>query len=344
MLDILKIKKLLLLFFLLTSISLAQKTDITILKNGDRITGEIKKLQNAMLTFKTDNMGTVNIEWTKIRHVISKHIFDVGMRDGRIFLGSLDTTYSKDMILVKGEKESFNLFKDSVVSINPIKSTFWDILSGSVSLGLNYTKASQTGQWNLSGTGNYRTTHYNTGVYINSIVTFQDNQQTSKKQDIAVSLRKYLPNNLLLGTLFSLEQNTELGIQLRTSLNAGGGYVFFQSNTNSLWGMTGLSVNRETFTDTTDAAFNLDGFATVQYQIFIYDDPKTSLNTYLAFFPGFTDWGRIRLNYNIDLDWEILSNFYWDLSFYFSFDNKPTSNASSTDYGITASLKFTFNQ
>jgi hypothetical protein len=37
----------------------ADKTDIVVLKNGDRITGEVKSLQARLLEFHTDAMGTV---------------------------------------------------------------------------------------------------------------------------------------------------------------------------------------------------------------------------------------------------------------------------------------------
>ena len=39
-----------------------EKTDVVILKNGDRITGEIKKLDRGKLKLKTDDMSTVYIE------------------------------------------------------------------------------------------------------------------------------------------------------------------------------------------------------------------------------------------------------------------------------------------
>ena len=47
------------------------KTDVVILKNGDRITGEIKGLDLGILTLKTDWMGTVEIEWDNIERVKS---------------------------------------------------------------------------------------------------------------------------------------------------------------------------------------------------------------------------------------------------------------------------------
>jgi hypothetical protein len=109
-------------------------------------------------------------------------------------------------------------------------------------------------------------------------------------------------------------------------------------------GLAGLSFNKEIFTDTTASTFNIDGYGQLQYQIFIYDHPKTSLTTYLNAYPGLTDWGRFRFNYKISLDWEILSDLYWDLSFYYSYDNRPTGDATTDDCGINTAFKYSFNE
>ena len=44
----------------------ADKTDVVTLVNGDRLTGEIKGLEQGKLSFKTDATGTITIEWDKI--------------------------------------------------------------------------------------------------------------------------------------------------------------------------------------------------------------------------------------------------------------------------------------
>jgi len=49
-----------------TSPAAAQKTDVVTLQNGDRITGEIKRLDRGRLEYSTDDMGTLNIEWEEI--------------------------------------------------------------------------------------------------------------------------------------------------------------------------------------------------------------------------------------------------------------------------------------
>ena len=45
------------------------------MNNGDHITGEIKKLQFGIVTFKTDDAGTLSIQWDKLKHLISKDDF-----------------------------------------------------------------------------------------------------------------------------------------------------------------------------------------------------------------------------------------------------------------------------
>jgi len=66
---------LLVITLLLSTNTFAQRTDIIIMKNGDHITGEIKKLKFGIVTFKTDDAGTLSIQWDKIRHLISNGVY-----------------------------------------------------------------------------------------------------------------------------------------------------------------------------------------------------------------------------------------------------------------------------
>src|SRR5262245_24068545 len=44
----------------------APKTDTVVLTNGDRLTCEIKKLQQARLTISTDPLGTASVHWGEV--------------------------------------------------------------------------------------------------------------------------------------------------------------------------------------------------------------------------------------------------------------------------------------
>ena len=67
----------------------AQKTDVVRLRNGDEITGEIKRLDRGRLEYSTDDMGTVNIEWDEIDALSSVFTFEVELGSGTRFLGTL---------------------------------------------------------------------------------------------------------------------------------------------------------------------------------------------------------------------------------------------------------------
>jgi len=53
----------------------APKTDVVILNNGDRIAGELKGFSRGILLFKTDDAGTLQIEWHAIQELKSKYYF-----------------------------------------------------------------------------------------------------------------------------------------------------------------------------------------------------------------------------------------------------------------------------
>src|SRR5262245_48847762 len=73
----------------LTEQAFAARTDVVTLKNGDRLTGEIRQLERGKLTYKTDDLGTVSIEWDKVTSLQSIHLFEVELQTGQKYFGNL---------------------------------------------------------------------------------------------------------------------------------------------------------------------------------------------------------------------------------------------------------------
>lgn len=324
-------------------ISFAQKTDVVILKNGDKITGEVKYLRVGILTYKTDNMETVDIQWNKIKSISTKNFFELELADGRVYFGSIEPSDNEGMMTVKGVTLDHNLFMKYIVRINRIKESFWDILDGYIKFGFSFTKASQIGQISFGGNAKYRTKINVSELSLNSVITTTEKEATSSKNDLTFAYQQNLEYEWFAGGIASLQENSELGIKLRTSLGGGIGNNLIQSQNQWLYTLAGLSINREVKTDQTEATFNVEGLINAQYQLFKYDHPKANFLTYIYIFPSLSDLGRYRFNYNAQLSWEIFIDFYWDLTFYFEYDNSPQSeNASQSDYRIDTSIKFEF--
>src|SRR6185369_11345445 len=70
-----------------TSATLAKNTDdVVVLKNGDRVTGEIKGLQRGELRIKADYMAeAVRLDWARIERLESKSTFIIALVDGKLF-------------------------------------------------------------------------------------------------------------------------------------------------------------------------------------------------------------------------------------------------------------------
>ncbi|MBE0572227.1 MAG: DUF481 domain-containing protein [Ignavibacteriaceae bacterium] len=331
------------IFLFLSIPSFAQRTDVVVLKNGDKITGEVKFMRVGILTYKTDNMETIEIQWNKIKSITTKNFFEIEVADGRVFFGSIAPGEDEDRMTVKGVTMEHNLFLKYIVRINRIKESFWDIIEGSVKLGFSFTKASSIGQISLGGNAKYRTKINVSELALNSVLTTTDEEITSSKNDLSFSYQHNLKYQWFGAGIISLQENSELGIKLRTSLGGGIGNNIIQSQNQWLYGLAGISVNREAKTDQTVAIYNVEGLISAQYQFFKYEHPKATFLTFTNIFPSLSNLGRFRFNYNAELSWEMILDFYWDLTFYFEYDNEPQSeNASQSDYRIETSLKYIF--
>ena len=63
------------------------KTDVLILDNGDRITGEIKQLQHGRLQISTDRIGLIDVEWQGVVAVESDYEFQFDRVNGQRLSG-----------------------------------------------------------------------------------------------------------------------------------------------------------------------------------------------------------------------------------------------------------------
>lgn len=70
-----------------SSLDAQGKTDVVVLANGDRITGELKRLDRGRLEFNTDDAGTLYLEWDKLVSVVASGQVEVVTAVGRRFLG-----------------------------------------------------------------------------------------------------------------------------------------------------------------------------------------------------------------------------------------------------------------
>jgi len=77
-----------------------KKTDTIIHVNGNVLLGEIKKLDNGIVTFKMDGMGTIKFEIDKINTFSSNKSFQIIIKSGMQYYGSFDTSSMSRMVKI----------------------------------------------------------------------------------------------------------------------------------------------------------------------------------------------------------------------------------------------------
>jgi hypothetical protein len=114
----------------------AQKTDSVWIRNGDRITGEVKSLSRGLLKYSTNDLGTINIEWDKVDRLSTTTVVEVRLASGEKYFGRLGLD-STGRVVVGAD----TLRLREIVKLTPIKGTFLSRLDGYLDLGLSYQKA-----------------------------------------------------------------------------------------------------------------------------------------------------------------------------------------------------------
>src|SRR3954464_8449433 len=124
------------------------KVDTVQLKNGDRLTCEIKKLQQARLTISTDSMDTVVVFWQDVVAMTSPREFEVTLDSGDKYYGAFGAATAPGTLLIaaRGLPPESPALAD-VTAIVPIGASAWSRMDGSVDLGLTVAQANHETHW-----------------------------------------------------------------------------------------------------------------------------------------------------------------------------------------------------
>jgi hypothetical protein len=149
------------LLFLAMPVFAREYTDVIILKNGDRLTGNIKGISADVLYVDLDYVdGTISIQWSKVAHFESKQQFIVKTENGLVYTGTLKALETPSgqptRIQVTGKLGNGAVLDSSrIVSLDETSEKFWQRLNGAVSFGTTYSKGNQSNQYNLSSEAQY---------------------------------------------------------------------------------------------------------------------------------------------------------------------------------------------
>jgi len=217
----------------------------------------------------------------------------------------------------------------------------WHRLEGDVSAGIDYKKASDILLVNIASTVRLREEKYEIEFGFNFNETSRTENNDSSRANLTGDYTRFLGDLWFWKATAGLERNHELGIDLRSLVIGSAGKYFHQTSTTRFEVNAGLAASHENRTDDTSQN-SLEAVIRSSFDLFQLNIPVTRLTANVNVFPGITESGRIRVNTDITMRNELWRDFFWDLSFYSTYDNQPVENAVKEDFGIVTSLGATF--
>ena len=220
--------------------ALAEKTDVVTLTNGDRLTGEVKSLDRGLLNFKTDTMGTVQIEWNKIARVESRLLFEVELSSGERHFGSLGPAPGAGRLMIGdagGDVTVLGIADTVRIAQMDTAGPLRDRVDGYLDFGYGYSDSTQIAQLSL-GAGISRRNRKRLWDF-DLAVAESDAPGTRAEGTASLSSesRRFFGNRLFWSGLGRLERNDQPGLDRRALVGGGLGRYLVQASNREIAGL-----------------------------------------------------------------------------------------------------------
>jgi hypothetical protein len=329
------------------AISAKNKDDVVIMKNGDRLTGEIKGLQRGELSFKADYMAeAVRLDWARVERLESQATFMILMADGKLVTDVMRVLPANSNevanFVIGSAHQALRVQQLEVIRITPADSRFWKRLEGSIDFGLSFTSGNDQYQTELTATTTYRTGSNSFTTSIDSAFSGQHEGTSTKRNQFTFDYRKQLSARWFAGGLFDLLHSDQQSLNLRTSVGGLIGRNLKQTERTRLSVFGGVVGTRENYSAALGKpkATNADALAGFDFGTFRFT--TTDIRSRFGLFPSLTTPGRMRMQATSDLRIKIVKDLYWGFHFYENFDSKPPISANKNDLAVSTSLGWKF--
>ena len=326
------------------------KSDVMVMKNGDRMTCQIKGLDAGVLYVSFDYIdGTTSVDWSKVERLESKQLFIVKTQDGSVYTGALTTTETAagrpvTIQVVEAEEKGVAIDRAQIVQMVQTSENFWQRFNGEISWGFIYSKGNQSTQYNLASQTIYVRERWNAQANLSSTLSSSTGTTASTRNSLGLSALRLLPwNNWFYAGLGTFLQSSEQGINLQSTLGGGIGRYLKNTNRASI-SVVGGAAWQETNYQTSIAPLGRQEVASalVAADVRLFRFNKTNLSATATVLPALSEPGRVRFDTNATYYIKLFSNLSWNVSFYGNWDTRPPPGFSGSDYGTSSGLSWTF--
>jgi len=347
------IRAIILSFSLLFTVPLfaREKTDVIVMKNGDRWTCEIKELNAGVLSVGLDYVdGTVSVQWSKVARLESSQLFLVRTQNGVVYTGKLATVDNPSsqpvqIQIAETKEETMVIDRSQIVRMEEGSEKFWQRFNGDINFGLSYSKGNQATQYNLGALSVYPRERWAAQATFNSNLSSNSGSATSTRNQLDLESYHLLRwNNYFYKGVGDFLQSSVQGIRLQTTVGGGIGHFIKYTDRMTISVLGGLAWQGTDYKQSTAVPQGTQNVAAalIAAEFRVFKFKKTNLDITAKLLPAISDPGRVVYGTSATYYLKLFSNLSWNVKFYGNWDNRPPPTFSGSDYGTTSGLSWTF--
>jgi len=329
--------------------------DQVTLKNGDRLSGAIQKNDGKNLTMKSELAGVVTIPWEAVTTVSAEQPLHVGLKDGQTVVGAVTTTAdntkfeiaTKETGVVTAARESIEFMRSNEEQklvdryLNPRLVDLW---LGTLDIGFATSQGNaKTSNLNVGGAANRATKNDKIAVYYTSLFasskTSGMNVTTANAKRGGIAYNRNVGANWFAFGSVDFDSDQFQSLDVRVAPAAGLGGHLIKSEATALDLRLGAAGNREVFST---------GLKRTSAEVLLGQDftkrfsKSTSVQERLVVYPGVTEGGEYRVNFDTSFATVLKKWLSWQLTVSDRFLSNPVAGRKKNDVLLTTGLRITF--
>ncbi len=317
----------------------AQGTDVVEVTNGDRITGDVSRLERGSLAFRTAAAGTIEIAWTEVITLTSTRNLEIELTSGAVLIGSISSPSAGRIVVQQASGPAAPIELKEILRISTVGATFRARTTGSIDFGLNYTHAESATNYSLSGEATNRGRVYEMRLSFDSSLARRDDADNLTRNDFLFEYDRFLANRWYALGRFELQQDDDLDLDLRLLAAGGVGRRLVQRPDMLLSVDGGLDYDGEWYSDEDSTDNSVEVFGGTDWEWFPNGSTQATLDAdaYVSL-----ERERFRLELDANVHRDIFRNLYWAVNVFDSYDSDPPGDRGNSSLGLSFTFGWAF--
>ena len=329
--------------FLLLSWVLPVLADEVHLANGDRLTGEIVRMEKGSLHLKTTYAGEVELKWQEVVCITSERELTFQLQNGEIWIGRANCPAS-GRIQIVGERigESAELSLEEIEAINPSPPPPSVTYRGNMSGGGTITKGntdeaaaylsagfearSKRHRFTLGGKYNYGET---------------DGEITTRNALGRIKYDFFVWKRLYTLAQARFERDDFQDLNLRSTMGLGLGYQIIDTKRTSLFAEAGVSYFNEDFMEAEDKS-HASARESMGFEVDIVRDRIKFFHLH-EFYYSLKESKSYFISSEQGFRLLLFRNFFAKFQVDFSYNSQPAPEREKADFSYIGSLGYEFD-